>query len=178
MNEPIKNLIEHVNERIGNRDRIDDFNPKLVFKRFTFDITLHLFFSVEFNSYKIESDDFISKFLSAKPPSTLLNLVQLLMPLCIAQKMKIVPMQKHTYKYLVQLALNCIRQREKDKKTNYSDLIQLLIETGLPEEEIVGQCLALFLGGFESVSQTCSFALYGRWKFFLIMILKSQSIAN
>ena len=69
-------------------------------------------------------------------------------------------MDKDTYKYLVQLSLNCIQERKKSKNCNYNDLIQMLIQTGLPDDEIVGQCIGLFLGGFESVAQTCAFTLY------------------
>lgn len=94
-------------------------------------------------------------------------------------------MDKKTYDYLVQLSLNCIQQRKQNTNSKFNDLIQLLIQTDLSDEEIVGQvsfilefftkikniilikffsfiaqCIAFFLGGFESISQTCAFAIY------------------
>lgn len=165
LNKPMKNLLENLDDQLKDSNYLDNFNPKLNFKRFTWDITLNLFFSVKFNSFKIESDDFIEQFLSARPTNTFKNLLSLFMPLWVAKMFqKVIPMDSKTYHYLLQLILNCIQQRKKDTQSNYNDLLQLLIETELPDDEIVGQCLALFLGGFESVATTCSFALYGKHK--------------
>lgn len=73
------------------------------------------------------------------------------MPISLAKmfKLKFVPMDKKTYYYLVQLCLNCIEQRRKDNQSNYNDLLQLLIQTGLSEDEIVGQCISFFLGAYK-----------------------------
>lgn len=57
----MKNMIENLNGQMKDKNCIDHFNPLINFKRFTFDITLNLFFSVKFNSFKIDSDDFIEK---------------------------------------------------------------------------------------------------------------------
>ena len=164
LDKPMRNLLENIDGQMANKkiDRLDDFDPLLNFKRFTWDVTLNLFFSVKFNSFKIEDDNFIQKFLSAKPTNTFINIMSFFMPLCIGRLFKITPMDKNTYNYMVNLILNCIEQRKRDTSTKYNDLLNLLIETGLDNDEIVGQCLALFLGGFESVASTCSFALYGK----------------
>lgn len=167
LNKPMRNLLENIDSQTKRKaGHIDDFNPTLNFKRFTWDVTLNLFFSVKFNSFKIENDSFIEKFLSAKP-SMLTNILSIFMPLCIGKLFKITPMDKKTYSYMVNLILSCIEQRKKDTSTQYSDLLNMLIQTGLDNDEIVGQCLALFLGGFESVASTCSFTLYGRFSILL-----------
>lgn len=69
-------------------------------------------------------------------------------------------MDRNTYHYIVELTLNCIRERKKSTQSNYNDLLQLLIQTDIPDDEIIGTLIALFLGGFESVAQTCTFAIY------------------
>ena len=168
LDKPMRNLLENLDGQLAKRntDHLDDFDPILNFKRFTWDVTLNLFFSVKFNSFKIEDDSFIQQFLSAKPTNTFKNILALFMPLCIGRHFKITPMDTKTYNYMVNLILNCIEQRKKDTATNYNDLLNLLIETDLNNEEIVGQCLGLFLGGFESVATTCSFALYGKFYYF------------
>lgn len=164
LDKPMRNLLENIEGQLANRksDRLDDFNPILNFKRFTWDITLNLFFSVKFNSFQIKDDNFIQQFLCAKPTNVFINILPFFMPLCIGRHFKITPMDQKTFNYMVNLILNCIEQRKKEPSTNYNDLLNLLIETGLDNDEIVGQCLALFLGGFESVATTCSFALYGK----------------
>ena len=58
----MKNLIESIESQLKNKNQIDNFNPKTNFKRFTWDITLNLFFSVKFNSFQIQDDDFIEKY--------------------------------------------------------------------------------------------------------------------
>lgn len=163
LDKPMKNLLENIDGQMAkkNTDHIDDFNSLVNFKRFTWDITLNLFFSVKFNSFRIEDDSFIEKFLSAKPTNTLTNILPFFIPLWIGRLFQITPMDKRTYSYIVNLVLNCIEQRRRDTSTQYNDLLNMMIQTGLDNDEIVGQCLALFLGGFESVASTCSFTLYG-----------------
>lgn len=159
LDKPIYHLITSMDEQLGENNFINDFNPLINFKKFTWNITLNLFFSIEFDSVKVENA-FVEKFLTAKNDSVFVNLLGLFMPMWIANKLNILPLPSDTYEYLVKLSLTCIEQRKQSKQTNYNDLLQSFLETGLSEEDMIGQFFALFLGGFESIASTCSFALY------------------
>ena len=100
------------------------------------------------------------------------------MPVWLGKLFQIIPMDHKTYHYLVQLILNCIEQRKKDTNSNYNDLLQSLMQTGLPDDEIIGTFFALFSGGFESVATTCSFALYGKINLFLFLISLILTLPN
>ena len=145
----------------------DEFNPKDTFTKLTTMVIARCAFATEVNVFT-ENDQhpLVKHLMKIVTPDFLRFLLFIFTPAFLRKRLQMHASHPVSFNYIVSLLKSIIKTRKENKiKTEYNDLLQLLLDTqsdpnGLSDDKIVANCFLFFLAGLETTAQTLTFASY------------------
>ncbi|XP_025103416.1 cytochrome P450 3A6-like isoform X2 [Pomacea canaliculata] len=151
---------------------------KRVFGAYTADVIAGTEFSLETDFQTNENDVFMQAAISLMRKATSMTLLSLIITLfpCIERPLRFFQISdaREDAKIVIRVINNLIEERKQSGQNEHVDLLQLLLDSEASEadiaakpqdrqmtkDEIIAQCITIFLAGYETTAATLQYMIY------------------
>ena len=142
----------------------EEFNPKDSFTKLTSMVIARCAFATEVNAF-VDDDQhpLVKHLMKIVTPDPYRFLIFILTPAFLRKRFQMHTSHPTSFNYIIALLKSIIKTRKENKiKTEYNDLLQLLLDTqsdpnGLSDDKIVANCFLFFLAGLETTAQALTY---------------------